>query len=103
MPAVVPGISYTYAADVTAADATTTFNILDAHFLQNRGASGLVVIRQRVGARPASGKGAAGIAPTAATTCTIYLSQGQTIECGGSWENVNSTGTGAGVQIVGFW
>lgn len=54
-------------------------------FLQNIGTSGAVAIAWE----------------TNDTVVNIYLSQGQVIE-GGLWRHAKTTGTGAGVSLVGF-
>lgn len=91
-----PGSSFTYGAAVTPSD--TVNNILHAHFLQNIGTSGVFTVRQAITAGTADG-----VAPTAATTVVVYLSQGQTIECGSSWTGVNATSLGSGVSLYAYW
>ena len=93
---VLPGPSAQYGVAIT--PHATTLNIKDARFLQNVGTAGVFVVRQDV-----SSTGAVGKAPTAATTVTVYLGQGQTIECAASWVGVNAIGMTAGVSLVGYW
>lgn len=91
-----PGSSTHYGVAIT--PHATTLNILDARFLQNVGTAGSFVVRQDTG-----GLGATAVAPSTAGTVTVYLAQGQTIECASSWLGVNAIGLGAGVSLVGYW
>jgi len=91
-----PGSSTHYGVAIT--PHATTENILYARFLQNVGTAGSFVVRQDTGSGRAAAK-----APSTGATVTVYLAQGQTIECASSWVGVNAVGLGAGVSLVGYW
>lgn len=92
-----------YTKEVTTSDLAASFNLIDnnnhAVMIQNKGAAGLVLIRQRAAA---AGK-APEQAPAGTGDAEIYLAVGQTIEVALSWENIYTTGTGAGVVIEAFF
>jgi hypothetical protein len=79
---------WTYAYPITLSDTVADKNLQrDSRpykFVQNTGTSGIVRIYQDNG-----------------TTVDIYLSTGQDFE-GGYWQHAQTTGTTAGVTLVGF-
>lgn len=84
-------IQFTYGRDLTPNDTPDADSRLDgASFIHCAGTAGTVTVTQAVVA-----DGRAGMAPTALTTYTFYMAQGDVMAVGASWRNVNDTDTTA--------
>lgn len=79
------GQPFGYLKDVTLSD--TTDNIKNSVFIQNRGTSGSVTIRQ------SNGYG----------NKAIWLNQGDSTMVGRFWEGAMATGATAGLELVAFY
>jgi hypothetical protein len=93
MPVFYPGNSYTYLRALTPNDTPGAASLLEgAKYLHNAGVAGTVTVTQN---QASSADGAAGVAPSDATV-VVYIGQGDWVEVGAAWRNVNATGTSAG-------